>query len=167
MERKDRQEQEKGLPRFSKGIISYRGPFEEIWLNSYSGLLRTLAKKREQLQRSLLGNLASTLKEKLIVAEVPLGKSGYKFVGKAAQRSDFCGQQKSSFDGRQYSFGGREKSGVREVSRRSALDLPLKESWLLGERGVEKTCFWVCLSGKLSFCRSLLSNFVKSSYIHG
>ncbi|MCP4488138.1 MAG: hypothetical protein GY820_12580, partial [Gammaproteobacteria bacterium] len=65
-------------------------------------------------------------------------------------KNDFCGQQRSSFDGRQCSFDGREKSGVRKVSRRSSLDLPFKESSLLRERGVEKTCFWVCLSGKLS-----------------
>ncbi|MCP4492373.1 MAG: hypothetical protein GY820_34455 [Gammaproteobacteria bacterium] len=96
-----------------------------------------------------------------------MGKSGgYKFVGKTAQRSDFCGQPRSSFDGRQYSFDGRVKSGVRKVSRRSSLDLPFKESALLRERGVEKTCFWVCLSGRLSFCVLLLSNLVNSSYIH-
>ncbi len=47
--RKDREEQGKGLPRSFKGKISYRGP-----------LLGNLAKKREELQGSLLGTLVNS-----------------------------------------------------------------------------------------------------------
>ncbi|MCP4494283.1 MAG: hypothetical protein GY820_44320 [Gammaproteobacteria bacterium] len=157
--RKDRQEQEQSCLKFLKKEQAVKKEF----------LKKEQAVKKEFLKKERVER-GEFLKKEQVGKGKFLKKGFFLFLNKELlrkERSDFWRTAGSSFDGRQCSFDGREKSGVREVSRRSVLDLPLKESLLLGKRGVEKTCFWVCLSGKSSCRVLLLSNSVNSSYIHG
>ncbi|MCP4492860.1 MAG: hypothetical protein GY820_36990 [Gammaproteobacteria bacterium] len=141
--RKDRQEQEQGCLEFLQGKKQFQGKLrpslavkkvrERKGKKQLQGKLRpSLAIKRELWSNSFRESSGHPWLRSC-------GKScGQKCNFDGQQCSSFCGQQRSdfwrtagsSFDGRQYSFDGREESGVCE-------------------RGVEKVCFRPASQGKL------------------